>query len=117
MINESRYRLSGSTHRNGMTATSCESLLVVASNSTDAIAGRLIQRSLSTIVTSPAAVTAASGTIGAMGEIEVFPAVESGGEVDGSMPTGVSDAVGAVDTNGAVGTPAAPANSTGSTGA
>src|SRR5688572_25011709 len=62
MMNESRYKLSGSTHRNGMTATSCESLLVVASNSTDAIAGNATHNNLSTALTFVSA-TATAGAI------------------------------------------------------
>src|ERR1041385_2777171 len=39
MMNDSRYKLSGSTHRNGITAMSWQILFVTASNSTEPHAG------------------------------------------------------------------------------
>src|SRR5690242_10616033 len=42
-MNESRYKLSGNTHRNGITAMSWQILFVTASSRTDAQAGKANQ--------------------------------------------------------------------------
>src|SRR5688572_28148109 len=65
--NVSRYTASGSTHRNGTTATSWQSLFVVASSSTDAHAASASHRSRRPnrgAVSSPADGAASSGTAG-----------------------------------------------------
>src|SRR5687768_5439526 len=91
-----------------MTATSCESLFVVASRNTKAIAGRPTQSSLSTALTSPFGTAAAGGTTGAagsigrIGSVAVEVVAKSAGVDDGSgASTGAVAGAGATIATGA----------------
>src|SRR5688500_17623379 len=81
--------MSGSTHKNGMTATSCESLFVVARSSTDAIAGSDTHSSLSTLLTSALSPIAAPSVPGA---------IKSGEGANSAGVEGTSTGAGVMDT-------------------
>src|SRR5829696_1776169 len=88
-----------------MTATSCDSLLVVASNSTEAIAGKLIQSSLSVFVTTPVSAGTTAGAIGAVsgnGASVATGANKSGADATSAGGGGTSSTVARITGSGGV---------------